>query len=91
MEENQQIQINMDLQLFSLSNVNVAFDEENFALVLMSGNSARRYVASPKHAKRLMLLLQSKIAEYEKSFGELKTSLPSVKNESSKKEKAFGF
>ncbi len=80
----------MELQLFSLSNVQIGFDEENFSFLVMSGNSARRYLATPKHAKRLMLLLQAKIQEYEKQYGELKTSLPATKGETSKKEK-FGF
>jgi len=33
-------------------------------------------VATPKHAKRIYLLLKQQIENYEKQFGEIKTKLP---------------
>jgi len=89
MDEPQQIQIGLEPQAFFLSGVQVAFSEEEFLFMMTSGNSGRRYIASPKHAKRILLLLQQKIDEYEKSYGPLKTELPRAKDESSKNQ--FGF
>ena len=83
MEKNQQ-SVQMDTQLFYVSNVNIALTEEEIYLVVMTGNAARRYVLSPKHAKRLSLLLPKQIAEYEKQFGALETELVEMKDSGDK-------
>lgn len=72
----EEIKINIDPFPMALTSASILSDEENFALILISGSQGRNYVLSPKHAKRLLLLLQQKISEYEIQFGELKTSLP---------------
>lgn len=55
------------------------FNEECFVLALQTGNVvSAEYAFTPKHAKRLMLYLQDRIAEYEKNYGELKASLSKV-------------
>ena len=48
---------------------------------MQSGNQARRYLATPKHAKRILLLLQKQIEMYEKQFEVLDTVLPEAKPE----------
>jgi len=77
-KEPQQIQINVDAVLYAISNMSIAFDEENFHFFITSGNQGRRFVASPKHAKRICLLLKQQLDKYEEKFGELKTALPQV-------------
>jgi len=52
------------------------FDEEAFSFLIASGNQGRQFVATPKHAKRIYLLLKQQIENYEKQFGEIKTKLP---------------
>jgi hypothetical protein len=76
MENDQQIPINLEPPIFALTNAQIPFDQELFYLIAMSGNTARRYSLTPGHAKRLMLLLQKQVADYEKRFGELRAELP---------------
>lgn len=64
---------------YYLTNVSIRHTEEDFNLTLTSHNSSRSYMTSPKHAKRIMLMLQAKVAEYEKKHGKLETSLPRAK------------
>ncbi len=85
----EQVQIQLESALFYAGSANIVYGEEEFMIVLTSGNSARRYLFSPKHAKRMMLLLQQNIQDYEKKFGELKTELPKVTGESSEKKMGF--
>lgn len=63
----------------AIANINVAWDEELFHIMLQSGPSGRLYAISPKHAKRFLLLLQREIEKYEKKFGMLTTELPEIK------------
>lgn len=88
-EEQKEIKINLDPNLYAVVNVNIAFDEEQFVFTIFSGNQARQFSVSPKHAKRLFLLLEKQINEYEKKFGILETKLPE-KTETGK-EKPIGF
>jgi len=88
--EEKKISINLDPILYTITNINIGFNEENFDFMIFSGNQARQFHATPKHAKRIVLLLQQKITEYEKQFGELKTQLPE-KTGTSKKEEKLGF
>ena len=83
-DEQKQIKINLDPILYSLSNVNMGFNEEVFDFLMISGNQARQFRSSPKHAKRIYLLLGKYLAEYEKRFGQIETQLPE------KKETTFG-
>ncbi len=88
-DEEKQIKVNLDPVLYALSNVNIGFNEEVFDLLLISGNQARQFRASPKHAKRIYLLLGKHLAEYEKRFGPLDTQLPEKKGTES--EEKIGF
>jgi hypothetical protein len=54
----------------------IAFSDEHFVLGLQTGTALHHYAFTPKHMKRLMLLLADKIAEHEKQYGKLTTSLP---------------
>ena len=66
--EEKQIQINLDPVLYALSNVNMGFNEEVFDLVMISGNQARQFRVSPKHAKRIYLLLGKYLTESTKKW-----------------------
>lgn len=81
-EEKKQIKINLDPILYALSNVNMGVNEEVFDFLMVSGNQARQFRASPKHAKRIYLLLGKYLAEYEKRFGPLEVQLPEKKETS---------
>ena len=88
MEENQ-VQVNIDPLIQYATNVNILFSEEDFLLALQSGNHLVRFAFSPKHAKRVLLLLENKIAEYEKLHGVIVTELPKTKSETTKPEVGF--
>jgi len=75
-EDIKQIKINLDPVLYALSNVNIGCNEEVFDFLFISGNQARQFRASPKHAKRIYLLLGKYLEEYEKKFGQLRVQLP---------------
>ncbi len=87
--EKKEIKINLDPVLYALSNVSINFNEELFDLLMISGNQGRRFRLSPKHAKRVYLLLEKAVGEYETRFGEIKAEL-SQKKESSNQEN-IGF
>ena len=88
--EEKQIQINLDPVLYALSNVNMGFNEEVFDLVMISGNQARQFRVSPKHAKRIYLLFGKYLTEYEKKFGFLETQLSEKKGTISNEKIGFG-
>lgn len=89
-KEPQQIQINVDPNLYVISNAHIVFDEESFHFLIASGNQGRQFVATPKHAKRIHLLLEKQIQEYEKKFGALKTELPKMPTNTNEESK-IGF
>lgn len=82
--------IQLESPTHALQNVVTQFDEESVRLIMMSGGPARMYVMSPKHAKRIMLVLQKNINEYEKKFGKLDTKLPEQQG-SNKEVESIGF
>jgi len=77
-KEPQQVQINLDPNSYMITMMNMGFDEEMFHFLITSANQGRQFVATPKHAKRIYLLLKQQIENYEKQFGEIKTSLPQM-------------
>lgn len=83
------VPMNLDPNAYAVSNVSIAASEEDFGITITSGNQIRFYNLSPKHAKRVMLLLQKEVANYEEKFGELLTELPTQPNQTDKKQ--FGF
>lgn len=88
-EETQEIKINVDPNVYTITLVNMGFDEELFHFLIATGNQGRQFVAVPKHAKRIYLLLKKMIEQYEGKFGELKTELPKVKE--NQKSENLGF
>jgi hypothetical protein len=89
-KEQQPIQINMDPNSYMITMMNMGFDEEMFHFLLTSGNQGRQFTATPKHAKRIYLLLKQQIEDYEKKFGEIKTQLPKMQKNTSEEPKV-GF
>lgn len=75
-QKQHQIQLNVDPNAYYISMVNMRFDEEGFHFLIASGAQGRQFTASPKHAKRIYLLLKQQIENYENKYGELKTQLP---------------
>ena len=88
-EEQKVIKVNLDPILYTITNVNIGFSEEEFIFTIFSGNQARRFSATPKHAKRISLLLEKRIDEYEKKFGKVETQLP--ERMGTEREKPIGF
>lgn len=89
-QDRQQVQIGVDPNAYTISMVNMGFDEELFHFLITSGNQGRQFNATPKHAKRIYLVLQKQIEEYEKKFGEIKTKLPE-KPQTTKEDSKIGF
>ena len=89
-KEQQQIQVNLDPNIYFITMVNMMFNEEGFNLLITSGNQGRQFTATPKHAKRILMLLEKQIKEYEKQFGEIKTQLPQMPK-TSQEESKIGF
>jgi len=89
-EEQKQVKVNLDPVLYALSNVSMRFGEEVFDFLLISGNQARQFQASPKHAKRIYLLLGKSLSEYEEKFGPIKTQLPEERETGGQEKIGFG-
>lgn len=85
-----EIKITLDAVHFAATTILSTMNDETFNLIIASGNQGRCYVLTPKHAKRLLLLLQQQISEYESKFGELQTALP-VATPGQTEEKKMGF
>lgn len=90
-ETQQQININVDPNIYFVNMVNMMFNEEGFNLLMTSGNQGKQYAVSPKHAKRIYLLLKQQIENYEKQFGEIKTQLPEMQKTTQEEEGKIGF
>ena len=93
-ENQQQVQINLDPNSYMITMMNMGFDEEMFHFLVTSANQGRQFVATPKHSKRIYLLLKQQIENYEKQFGEIKTQLPDPKGtppKNSAEEPKVGF
>lgn len=74
MEKNTEIK--MDPNYYFLTGVSIIAEEEQFKFLLTCGGNATQFAATPKHAKRILLLLEKKIKEYEKEFGKIQTTYP---------------
>jgi len=85
-----QVQINLDPNSYMITMMNMAFDEEMFHFLITSANQGRQFVATPKHAKRIYLLLKQQIEGYESKFGEIKTQLPQMQKNTTEEPKV-GF
>ena len=86
----QQIQLGVDPNAYTITSINMGFDEEIFHFLIASGNQGRQFVATPKHAKRILMVLKQQIEEYETKFGEIKTQLPQ-RPQFTQEEKPVGF
>lgn len=89
-QEKPQMQIGVDANAYTITMVNMGFDEELFHFLITSGNQGRQFNASPKHAKRIYLLLKQQIEQYEQKFGEIKTQLPE-RPQATQSETKLGF
>ncbi len=89
-KEKPQMQLNVDPNSYMITLMNIGFEEEMFRFLIASANQGRQFVATPKHAKRIYLLLKQQIEGYEKKFGEIKTQLPSMPK-STTEEPKVGF
>lgn len=87
----QQIPINIDPNIYAITNVNISPSEEQFVFAIFSGNQVRQFLATPAHTKRIMLLLKQQVENYEKQFGELKTQLPKMNETKEEPGPKIGF
>ncbi len=74
----EKLKFSIDPNIYGLTGFNAVHnpDLKDWIFLLTSGNQVRRFLVTPIHAKRILLLLQQRMAEYEKKFGEIHTSLP---------------
>ncbi len=89
-QNKKEIQLNLDPNVYLITLMNIGFNEEFFNLLVASGNQAKQYSATPKHAKRIYLLLKQQVEAYEQRFGEIKTQLPE-RPQSTQEETKVGF
>ncbi len=90
-QQPKQIQVNLDPNIYFITMVNMMSNEEGFNFLITSGNQGRQFTATPKHAKRIYMLLEKQIKEYESKFGEIKTQLPEAPKQSQEPENKIGF
>lgn len=90
-KEQPQIQLNLDPNIYTVTNVNLGHDPELFHFLLSSGNQGRQFAATPAHAKRISMLLQQQIEQYEKHFGQIKTALPKMQASAKEESTKLGF
>lgn len=88
-DQPQQVQLHVDPNSYYLSGMNIWMSEEEFIFLLTSQVSGRQYVTSPKHAKRISMLLQKLIAEYEQKYGPIVTELPKAPDQTTEKNVGF--
>lgn len=86
---NEQKQIQLEPNAHFVSGITIASTEEEFILHIISGHTARNYTLTPKHAKRVLMLLQKTVSDYESKFGELTTKLPEAPNQTQSKKIGF--
>ena len=89
-KEKNPVPINVIPPVHYVGGAQLVHGEEEFVLALISGNQMFRFAFSPKHAKRLALLLEKQLGEYEVKFGVLETQLPDAPKVTSEKKK-IGF
>src|SRR5207249_4255967 len=83
--------IDIDPTYYAAQVCDISFGEESFFLNVTSGRRGRIYVLTPKHAKRLYLLLKKELEKYEKKYGALKTKLPRKRHVTAEKKPSVGF
>ncbi len=89
MPEQQPIQMQVDPNGYYITGVNIAVTDEEFMFFIASQNQGRQFIASPKHAKRVSLLLQKFISEFEKKHGIIETELPKAPDQTSEKKVGY--
>ncbi len=89
MNENFSVQ-QTEPNIYALTNTELVATEEEFFLHFHSGNSIRRYQLTPKHMKRISLLIDRELSKFEETHGEIKTNLAAPKKKVVKQKK-IGF
>lgn len=83
--------IDIDPFYYSAQICDITFNEEGFFVSILSGRRGRTYVLAPKHAKRLLMLLERELKAYEGKYGPLKTALPKKPTLTAEEKAALGF
>jgi hypothetical protein len=89
-EQQHQMPISVDPNVYAITNVSIISTDEDFIFAISSGAQVRQFISSPKHAKRIYLLLKQQIETYENKFSEIKTELPKMQKNTSEEPK-LGF
>jgi len=71
-EEKPQNKPNISPAAYFLSDMRVGFNHEIFHYVFLSGTEGIQHVSTPRMAKFILQTMQSKIAEFEQQYGEIK-------------------
>jgi len=87
--DDKRIKLNLDPTLYALSNVSLNWNKHSFDFLMVSGKQARQFRATPEHAKRIYLLLEKQIKDYQEKHGEIEATLP--KKNKNTKESKIGF
>lgn len=64
-----------DSEVLFATNLDMRMAQEQIVIKVSSGREDYVFAFHPLHAKRVMILLQENIKEYEKVLGELKTDI----------------
>ncbi len=74
--QNQQTPINIDPAIKGLTEVRVMYNDMQFILLAIAGNLGEQFLVSPQHMKKLLVVLNNTIENYEKTFGKINVSSP---------------
>ena len=86
-----EIKLNGDPSMYYLSTVQMGYTPETFRFMLISGKQATQFETTPQHAKRIKVVLDQKIGEYEDEHGEIDTNTPDESEGKSSAEPEIGF
>lgn len=86
------IQLQGDPNMYYLSMVQIGFTPETFRFMLVTGKQARQFETTPEHAKRIKMVLDKKIEEYEEANKKIEAGAPPNEDDGKTTEKpSIGF
>mgnify|MGYP006310380845 CR=1 FL=1 len=74
-----------------ITQVTLEYNPEGFHMNIFSGNQVYRFACSPEHAKRISLLFDKKVKEYEEKNQKIEAKLPKPQKGKEGTGKSVGF